>query len=614
MFTGIVRSLLRPFFLPLSLLALFLVPLFSCKPLQKPPTRETLELHGKPYDRGFQYGQQYKSKIHSFYATLLTNSLFPYLSREQPDIATLIPKYGGEEYAGGKFAYQLLLDSALSIEKSLPLSMRDEMHGVADGSDMTYEQILILNTFVDTTLAVRGIALAIRLARAPLLKSVTFTGATTDGADNDSDGTVDEADEGVFDPYVPELFAHAVELPVTTTMVMVLSDADGVDPSTVRIFLNNELYTSTNPAVTMTELNATDLQVTLTPPAPLAAAARMTLVVGAGDKKIITVPLPEHASFMRDEELTITTTGAGLTRSQVLRPELTDGRTRAPPYAFGVRGPLTDTGGLYIAQHFSLLDANTAYKHTVALRHFPENGPSFVTIGWAGIVWGFAGMSSNGVGYACNPADTLDNSVVGSVLENISDLSKAELKASGVPIGFVGRKILERATDVASAQQQVEESPRVYGWTCVIGDKTGALEGNETDSHVLDSNTGYFPITTGGANSTNADNLVIGSNFLVNVPDSPTLLIAGQRIVPERSWSGFFNRGRRATDGIKEKLDAAGAPITPEFIQELIGEPRFVDVSDSMNAVVLDFKNLQVRSAMGAVPATTMPFEITEVQ
>jgi len=168
-FTGIVRGLLRPFVLSLFLFA----PLFACKPLQKPPTRETLELHGKPYDRGFQYGQQYKSKIHSFYATLLTNSLFPYLSREQPDIATLIPKYGGEEYAGGKFAYQLLLDSALSIEKSLPLTMRDEMHGVADGSGMTYEQILILNTFVDTTLAVRGIALAIRLARAPLLKSVT---------------------------------------------------------------------------------------------------------------------------------------------------------------------------------------------------------------------------------------------------------------------------------------------------------------------------------------------------------------------------------------------------------------------------------------------------------
>lgn len=597
------------------LLSLFLAPLVACAPLEKPPTRETVELRGNAYDRGFQYGTKLKSKIHSFYATLLTNSLFPYLSREQPDIATLIPKYAGEEYGGGKFAYQLLLDSAKSIEKSLPLALRDEMRGVADGSGMTYEEILILNTFVDTTLAVRGIALAIRLSRAPVLKSVTFTGAETDGADNDGDGDIDEAGEGTFDPYVPELFAHAVELPVTTTIQLVLTDVDGVDPATVRLFLNNELFNATNPAVSTTVLNDTDLLVTLTPPAPLAAASRMTLVVGAGDKKIITVPLPQHASFMRDEEITLTTAGAGLTRAQVLRPELTDGRTRAPPIAFGVRGPLTDNGGLYIGQHFSLLDANTAYKHTVALRHFPENGPSFVTIGWAGIVWGFAGLSSNGVGYACNPADTLDNSVVGSVLAHIDDLSQAELKASGIPIGFVGRKILERATDVATAQQQVHESPRVFGWTCVLGDATGALEGNETDSDVLgDPGDGYLQLTAGGLNSTNADNLVVGSNFLNNVPDSPTLTLAGQRILPERGWSGFFNRGRRATDGIKEKLDAAGAPITPEFIQELLGQPRFVDGSDSMNAVVLDFQKLQVRSAMGAMPATSMPFEVTEVR
>lgn len=597
------------------LLLLLLAPLFACAPLEKPPTRETLELRGKPYDRGFQYGERYKSKIHSFYATLLTNSLFPYLSREQPDIATLISRYGGDDYKGEKFAYQLLLDSAKSIERSLPLTMREEMRGVADGSGLTYDQILILNTFVDTTLAVRGIALAIRLSRAPTLKSVTFTGAETDGADNDGDGEVDEAGEGTFDPYVPELFAHAVELPVNTTFQLVLTDADGVDPATVRLFLDNRLYTSADPEVTTQELNETDLLVTLTPSAPLAGAARMTLVVGAGDKKIITAPPPSHASFMRDEELTITTAGAGLSRGQVLRPELTDGRTRAPPIAFGVRGPLTDTGKLYIGQHFSLLDANTAHKHTVVLRHFPESGPSFVTVGWAGVVWGFAGLSSNGVGYACNPADTLDNSVVGSVLENITDLSQAQLKASGIPIGFVGRKILERATDVATAQQQVEESPRVYGWTCLLGDRTGALEGNETDSDVLgDPGTGYLAFAPGGINSTNADNLIIASNYVTNVPDSPSLTLAGQRILPQRGWSGFFNRSRRAFDGVKERLDAAGGPISPEWIQDLLGQPRFVDTSDSMNAVVLDFDKLQVRSAMGAVPATSMPFEVTEVR
>ena len=72
----------------------------------------------------------------------------------------------------------------------------------------------------------------------------------------------------------------------------------------------------------------------------------------------------------------------------------------------------------------------------------------FAVVGWAGVVYGFSGLSDTGLGYACNPSDTLDNSVVGSVFENIFDLSKAKLLATGTPMGFLGRKMLETATAV----------------------------------------------------------------------------------------------------------------------------------------------------------------------
>lgn len=607
---------------PRTFSCLALVALFGCTPLVKPPTRETIELRGTPYERGLQHGTQLKSKIHSFYTTLLTNSLFPYLSREQPDIASFLPEYAAERYQNGNFAYELMLDSAKSIERSLGRDMRDELRGIADGSGMTYDQILVLNTFVDTVLAVRGVALAIRLARAPLIKSVEFVGADRDGVDNDDDGAIDEPGEGLLDPYVPEVFGTLVEVAPTTPIRLVLTEVDGVDPNTVRLFVADRLYNFDSPELVMTERSATELEVLYTPSEPLGAAITTTLVVGAGDKKLITVPPPIRASFMRDEELAFTTRGAGVAKRDLRRVALTDGRTRPPPVAIGVRGAMTASGTPFIAHHFSLLDANSAHKHTVALRHVPPDGPAFVTIGWAGIVYGLSGLSERGVGYACDPSDTLDNSVVGSVLDSVVDLSKAKLLAKGLPIGFLGRRMLEQATDAASARELIVNAERVYGWTCVMADRAGGLEAIEVDSDIFnDGSKGAFPFSPSDLDplgrrwaGTSDDDLVLGSNFVRNVPDITTLMIAGQRIVPQKQWSGFFHRSRRAVDGVKTRLDAARGTLDAEALQQLIADPQFVDQSDSMNAVVLDLEALQVRSAMGAVPATSVPFEVTEVR
>lgn len=579
-------------------------------------------MSGAPYDRGLAHGTQLRSKIRSFYTTLLTNSLFPYLSREQPDIASLLTEYQKDRYAEGRFAYELLLDSAKSVERTLNRATREELQGIADGSGLTYDQVLVLNTFVDSVLAVRGVALAIRQGRAPVVESIELVGAGADGTDNDGDGDVDEPGEGVFSPWVPELNAQAVELPADVKLRAVIVDPDGVDPATVRVTFGTELFTQGSPQLVLTELAADRLEVVATPSQPLTAGAVVTIVLSAGDKKILDNPPPSHASFMRDEELVFTVKGAGLARQDVRRPRLIDNRTRPPTFVLGVRGTATAGDGAYLAQHFALLDANTSHKHTVAIRHQPESGPAYVTIGWAGVVYGFSGLSERGVGYACSPSDTLDNSVVGSVLENVADLSQAKLLATGTPIGFVGRKVLEQATDAASARDVLAAAKHVYGWTCLVGDATGGLEAVEVDSDVFNSGTGgiypYRPEDVDASGrpyaSVGADDLLAGSSYARNVDDAPVLNIAGTRMVPQRQWSSFFFRSRRAMDGVGRMLKAAYGSVDAATLEGFLADPELVDRSDSMNAVMLDLGARQVHSAMGQVPATDGPFEVTEVR
>ncbi len=580
----------------------------SCGPVVAPPTRELVHLTGTPYERGKQHGEQLSAKIKGFYTTLLTASLLPYLGREQPDIATLLTEYSNDRYKNGRFAYELLLDSAKSLERSIPLAARDELRGIADGSGMSYDEILVLNTFVDSTLAVRGIALAIRLSRAPVLERVEFVGLGSDGADNDGDGMVDEAGEGVFDPYAPSRGATFVEVPTTVTVKLRLRDPDGVDPALVRLQLGSDKLEPVT-----TELAPDLLEVTATVTA--AAASTQLLVVGAGDKKVLSAPPPDHASFMRDTEVLFSTRGANLRPEQVLWPTLTDGRTRPPSIALSLEGPATVGGVPLLAQHFALLDANTSHKHTAVFVHEPDKGEPFVYVGWAGVAWGFAGMSARGVGYACNSSDTLDNSVVGGVFDQVADLSKAKLTAVGTPIGFAMRRVLEQSSDVAEASTAVAGFKHAYGWACVLGDAAGAQRAVEVDSDIF--NEGEQGVYTYGPqdrlSSAGDGDLVVGSDYAKNANDIARFMVAGQKVVPQREWAGSFFRSRRAVSKLLTDVKAQYGQLDVERVQALISDPAVVDMSDSMNAVVMDLKNRKLWSAQGEVPATNAPFVEVEV-
>jgi isopenicillin-N N-acyltransferase-like protein len=91
-----------------------------------------LELTGRPYDMGRCHGEALKEPIAEFVATITAVHRMNnrYLRVEQGDLAALCGKYLG------------------FLEKFSP-ELVAEMHGIADGAGVTFEEILYLNSFLE---------------------------------------------------------------------------------------------------------------------------------------------------------------------------------------------------------------------------------------------------------------------------------------------------------------------------------------------------------------------------------------------------------------------------------------------------------------------------------
>lgn len=603
-----------------SLAAVLAAAALGCANPTPPPAWRVVELHGSPYERGLQHGQALRSDIRAFYTELLTSSLLPYLNREQPGIAAFLPSYAQSPYDGAQFSTQLLLDSALRMQRSIPREYQEEMQGVADGSGMTYDQILILNTFPDTTLAVRAVAAALQLSQAPQVESVEFVGASSDGADNDGDGAVDQPGEGLLSPYMALPYAAAAELPTDVSIRFVLSDDAGVDPATVRV----ELDGVAEPNVQLEPLDAARLQVTVTPQA-LQPGTIHSLTLDAADVVVVVDPAPAHQRFMREEQLTFTTRGTGKSPFEVPNRGADDGRSRATSLAFAASGAETASGAPLLAQHFALLDANSSHKHTAVFIHHPDSGPAFAVVGWAGIVWGFSGMNAQGVAYACQPSDTLDNAVVGGLINSLADLDHAKLVMSGMPIGFAGREVLEDSSTTSEAVASLRQSKPGYGWNCLLADADGGLRAAELDANVDGQASGVH--VYGSAPdlpadldprgrpwaSLGADDLFLTSHFVENAQDIFTLTVEGKRVAPQSQWSSTYFRSLRTRAALADALSGQLGALDAPRAMELLRRPELVDHSDSMNAVVLEPASRTLHVAMGTEPATDSEFQTVVV-
>jgi hypothetical protein len=599
----------------------------GCKAPEAPPGRQTLHLKGKAYDRGLQYGQAMSSKIRAYYTQLLTSSLLPYLNREQAGIQAVITEYAKPLYGDGGFSYQLLLQSAYKMQSSIPPDMQDEMQGIADGSGLSYEQVLVLNTFVDTVLAVRGVALALKLAQAPLVESVEFVGTASDGVDNnnDVDGGVDEPGEGLLAPYRGGPRASMVEVPVDVKLRWILADPDGVDVNSLHATLDGQVFEASSSAFSVEDLDPDGgharIAVTFTPPAPLPEAQVHFFTLIASDMKVVTVPPPVHSNLMREERVTFTTKGYGKKTWEVPNQGLPDGRSQPPSLAFAATGPGAVNGPI-LAQHFTLLDGNTSHFNTVELVQEPDpsEGQAYVTEGWAGLTYGFSGLNKSGLALACQQADTLDNSVVGSVLNSITDLSKAKLIASGTPMGFVIKQVLAQSHNVDEAVTLIKTFHAPYGWTCLLVDKDNHKRAVEIDSNVDGKIlNGVFDYGSDASDPGDVDahgqllasngpnDLRAGTHYMKNTADMFRLTVQGQRVVPESDWSSFYFRSLRTFFSLGESMQAQG-PLDVDGAVSILKHKDLIDTSDSMNAVVIEPAALKIHSAMGTVPATDSPF------
>lgn len=614
-----------------SALAWLLCLATACTAIDPPPYREVVHLKGTPYERGLAHGKAMSSKIRSFYTTILGTSLLPYVNRERPDIALHLHEYRQEKYLNGEFSRLLLLESAEEMSKTIAPEHIEEMKGVADGSGVEYEKILLLNTFLDTVLAVRAVAYVLRLGQAPVLKSVAFGGGLdADGFDNDGDGHTDEKNEGRVTKYASMPRALMAEVPLDATIEWVLADPDGVDPQTVRVQLDEQVFEPGDPALKTELVNEGTLKVTFSPPAPLPAAATVALLIQAGDTSVVTDPPPDHARFMRDERIVFTTKGSGMPPQHAPNQGVSDGRSQPPASAFAVRGTATPDGAPRLAQHFSLLDANTSHKHTVVFVHHPDKGPAFVTVGWAGCIWGMSGMNADGVAAAAIYSDTLDSSLVGSLVAQVlgpgGGLASARLVAGGNPIGLMMRRVLERAGDVEGARAEIAAQTHALGWNVLLADKAGGMMAVEFDSGAVavpppdtpkTQLVSYGPDSDLAADrrlgSAGVDDVHIAAHFQKNTKDVMTLPVGVATISAQPTWSSYYFRSLRVFNLTNTELRAGYGHWDTPAIEKLLGHPALVDSSDSMNAVVYEPASLKLRHAMGAVPATRMPFETVDL-
>ncbi len=615
--------------------------LAGCEPAEPPANSEVVVLSGNAYDRGFMHGKLLGNKIRSLYTILLETNLMPYLNREQDDVMTFLEVYREDKYQNGQFSYRMLLESGenlLEILKDSHPEYAEEMRGIADGSGIPFERILVLNTFVDTMLAFRSVTLFLKQLSSPNLLEVEFLGNFQDGIDNNGDGQTDEPDDGTvkiesggeWQPgYGPKTHAAMVEVPTNAKIRMRLfdnpglggftggpdekpkeGDLQGMDPESIRIQLGTELYTAVDDPdciqMTLSGENDEHLEVIFTPPGGLPPGEIVSVIVQAHDVSQINHPLPVRPRVMRDERFVFTTRGAGLDAQKVPNRGEWDGRSMPPSLGFAARGSATPDGATRLAHHFALLDSNISHKHTVLFVHRPDAGKPFAVVSWAGLVWGFSGMNQDGLTYMVNPSDTLDNPLVGQVKKQVM---YAQLLSTGIPIGIKGRILLEQSDTVPEALDLLAAEEDTFGWNLLLGDQYGAIASAELDNNLLEESDGGFHsfAPEDGIGSVGPDDLRTAMHFLANLPDIDTLFLMFH-VQPQRDWSSFFYRSLRAFYILGEEIQNRYGRLDLPGMIEVLRHPELVDTRESMNAVVFEPESGKLHYAMGQVPATDGEF------
>jgi hypothetical protein len=735
-----------------ALLLLIALGAAACAPETEPPSAHVAVFEGSPYERGLQHGTQFSSQIRSLYTRLLSSSLLPYLNREQLSIAPVLVVYNRPEYLDGKFSGAMLLESGQALVENgdIPEAYLAEMQGIADGAGMTFDEILVLNTFFDTMLGFRAIVSFIQEIQRPYISLVeVLAPCDADGVDNDGDGVVDREGDCTVEAYGSSDRGTLVEVPVDASIRFVIKDptlpglacldprnADPlgevvidracvldhclldhcaglaqvgrecfneagltclpprvagdcldplcaeptdpacVDPDGVRIRLDEIQYTAADAAIVTAHLPREEgveplenpdhpharicdfpLEVIFTPPGGLPPASLVTLKIQASDLSPVYSPEPFHNRPMRIEQVAITTagyyaaTGRGAVPDEVANVGVEDPGLMPTSLGFAARGAATPDGAPVLGHHYALLDSDMVHEHSLVSVHVPDEGLPHVLVGYTGLVWGFAGMNTEGLTWAFTISDSLDNPLVGAALDAIfqpealfqllknpdlvglsSALAETYLKTSGTPVGMSGRRVLEDAEDVGGALELLYGMGRTYGWNMLLADAAGGLAVVEVDSSVQagDGTVGgdavkdedgfqfYTPDPGVPANldgrgepwaSVGADDIRMASHFEKNRDDMVDLSIMGI-FAPrrQRGWTGFYFRSLRAFHRLGEEIAGRYGALDADAAVEILRTPDLVDRRDSMCASVFEPARGVLHWAMGEAPATDARF------
>ncbi len=591
---------------------------------EQPAYYEVYEVYGSPYERGFQHGQRFESKIRSLYTMLLSNSIFPYLNRERDDLASVMLRYQNDEiYGDGKFSSLMMLESGLKLLETIPQVYIDEMQGIADGSGMSFEEILVMNTFFDTLMGFRSITFFIKLIQAPFMLSVEMVGdLNADGVDNDGDGLIDEGDDGRNDPWEPKHFATWVEVPTDAVLRLVIDDdKPGVDASSVRIQINEKLYTAiADPEVIQTRGVAREgktIEVSVTPPGGWPAASAVSIIIQCVDLNVLVRVAPHHPRSMRDERITFTTAGYGKKTFEVPNRGYSDGRSQPTSLGFAVRGSATTDNGVYLGHNFAMLDSDTTHKHVTLFVHHPDEGPDYGFLGYTGMTWGFSGMNTEGVTYLLNPSDTLNNSFTKGFNEG---LIFAQLLPKGVPAGMMGREILAKSSNTNDALDYLANETATFGWNFLVVDAGGDMSVAELDGDIFDMpSNGFYSYTTdfNDPDNLNAwgnpwasvgpDDIRASSNYLKNINEIE-YQIATFNIQPQRYWSSFFFRSLKAFWVLGDEIDARYGNLNLTGMADILRIHELEDQRDGMQSAIYEPKKLLIHVAAGQVPPSSGPY------
>jgi len=588
----------------------------------EPPSYHVITVEGSPYERGFQHGRELAGEIRYFYTKFLTAGILPWFNREKSTVDAVLTEYQKPEYDNGQFAYKTLLMSGENLLLDTPEEYVQEMQGVADGSGVPFDRILILNTFLDTLYGMRALIFVIRNLQDPRLQSVAF--------EQEQGG--EWAEVGRVDPFVPSPFASITEIPTDARIRFSLFDPEGIDKEFVRVQMNKDIFIAGDPAleIVQPEGDPTVLEVLFTPPRGMEPAALQSLQIQAGDRDFTDWPPPEHSNVMRDERTAFTTQGYA-EKHQADPDDLhevrnlgdVDIRLQPTSLSFAVRDSATTHGQVLAAHHFVGLDNDTAHKCGLVTIHKPSEGKPFVTVGMAGVIWGSSGMSSDGLAYMYNLSDTLDNPVSN---EFLTDLFEAKLISSGTPIGFLVRQMLQETSDAQEARAWLEGRKITFGWNVLLADRGGNLAAVELDTNLQKRLDGghftYSPPNPNYANplfgqvdkygrpwaSVGPDDLRMAMHFQANHEDIWVAIPPIPILYPQRFWTTYYYRSLRAFYLLGDEIEAAYGSLDLPEVERIMRIWDLNDQRNSMNAAIYAPDELKMWFALGEVPATSAPF------